>query len=275
MEAKFAQLQAEFVKTNSNHDAVAQHLQDFSMEMAKAGYFTTPGGLSRERQAMIREALEMGVFWSIYQWEGRGAQAFERYVTLLEPFYLDPLANETLGLQESPRMCCVLGLRLMYLLSTNQRARFHLLLARLPTTGTIPASPHVAFPVQLEQCLREGMYNRVAVARSQVPAPEFKLFVDRLMTAIRMDIAVSLERAATEIPERDLARLLLLGTEDAAGREQLEQAIVARKWTRNAATGTVVLASGAASTGSLQTTIDPVSVIRSTLTHAHELEQFV
>lgn len=50
---------------------------------------------------------------------------------------------------------------------------------------SLKASPQVAFPVELEQFLAEGRYNKVLDATRALPDPKFRSFVDPLVDAVR------------------------------------------------------------------------------------------
>lgn len=120
----------------------------------------------------------MGAYWSVH---ARDGASFERYLSQLTNLYDLPVS---LALPASPHMFVLVGLRLLNLLVTNRRADFYTSLARLDADA-VRCEPHLQFVVQLEQCLMEGTYHRLLVARSQVPAPEYVWFVDSLLETIR------------------------------------------------------------------------------------------
>ena len=64
-------------------------------------------------------------------------------------------------LPESPYKYQLLGLNLLYLLSTNRVAEFHTELELLPTSQL--DNPYIRHPVSLEQYLMEGTYNKVKI----------------------------------------------------------------------------------------------------------------
>jgi len=150
----------------------------------------------------------MGAYWSVH---ARDGASFERYMSQLIPFYF---SNSTLS--QSTRMCPLLGLYLLHLLVTNRLANFHSLLEKISIHPSIDPSgdnPFLQFPVQLLQCLVEGMFHRVVLARKQVPAAEYAWFVDGLMETIRNELADCLEVTFEEVNIASAARLLLLGQE--------------------------------------------------------------
>ena len=86
-------------------------------------------------------------------------------------------------LQPSERQWLVLGLNLMRLLSRNRIAEFHTELELLPPVAL--THPLIRYPVQVEQWLMEGSYNKVAKGRAQLPAAEYAPFIDTLAITIR------------------------------------------------------------------------------------------
>ena len=88
------------------------------------------------------------------------------------------------NLPQSDREYMFMGLNLIHLLSQNRITEFHTLLELLDPAA-IASSPFIRHPIELEQCLMEGSYNKVWDARSKVPAPEYLFFVDILMETIR------------------------------------------------------------------------------------------
>lgn len=187
----------EFSQSPADLGKVSQLLQAVILQLSRAGLLSAPKeSLSAPQLAMIRDVLEMGAYWSVY---ARDGAAFERYLAQLAPYYAD---------SESPRMGTLLGLRLLNLLVVNKRAEFHTSLARL---GPARQSPQVQFVVQLEQCLMEGTFHRLLLAREQVPAPEYVWFVDSLLETVRMELATGLERSFGELQVSNAASLLLLG----------------------------------------------------------------
>lgn len=59
----------------------------------------------------------------------------------------------------------------------------------------------------------EGSYSKVWHARQQVPAEEYKYFIDSLMGTIRNEIATCEESAYASLPLKDAATLLFFPTQ--------------------------------------------------------------
>jgi 26S proteasome regulatory subunit N12 len=104
-------------------------------------------------------------------------------------------------------MYTLLGLNLLCLLAQNRIADFHTQL-ELIDADQLHSNIYIKHPVQLEQCLMEGSYNKVYRARSDVPAEEYLFFMDMLMGTIRNEIASCFEKAYVTLPLADASTLL-------------------------------------------------------------------
>lgn len=86
-------------------------------------------------------------------------------------------------------MYSLLGLNLIRLLAQNRISEFHTELELIDPDQL--NNPFIIHPIQVEQSLMEGSYNKVWHNRVNVPAPEYAFFVDILMGTIRWGVAVS------------------------------------------------------------------------------------
>ncbi len=78
----------------------------------------------------------------------------------------------------------LLGLNLLCLLSQNRVAEFHTELERLPHKEILN-NVYLKHPVNLEQYIMEGSYNKVILAKGNVPAESFKFFMEILLDTVR------------------------------------------------------------------------------------------
>jgi len=78
----------------------------------------------------------------------------------------------------------LLGLNLLRLLSQNRIAEFHTEL-ELIEVNQLHESVYIKHPVEIEQWLMEGSYNKVVSNRQSVPADEFLFFINILISTIR------------------------------------------------------------------------------------------
>lgn len=147
---------------------------------------------------LAREVLEIGAFYSVRIGD---IAAFDRYISLLTPFY-------DASLPASAHYEPLLGLRLLRLLSSNQISAFHTLIETLPN-GLVNGSKFLQHPVSLERWLMEGSYSKVwRLSREAPPQDEYRFFVDLLMDMIRNEIASCEEKAYDSLALHDAATLL-------------------------------------------------------------------
>merc|ERR1712212_624448 len=92
-------------------------------------------------------------------------------------------------------------------------AEFHTELERLPAKE-VQNNVYIKHPVSLEQYIMEGSYNKVLLAKGNVPAESYKYFIDILMITVRSEIASCLEKAYADISCSDAARMLSIGAGD-------------------------------------------------------------
>ena len=104
---------------------------------------------------------------------------------MLKSIYTD----QSTALPESSRMYEILGLNLLFLLSQNRLGDFHTELELLPP-DILLSNPYIENPVQLEQFIMEGKYNKVIDTRYNVPAESYKFFIDVLLETIRIEIGM-------------------------------------------------------------------------------------
>ncbi|KAK0046898.1 26S proteasome non-ATPase regulatory subunit 8 [Biomphalaria pfeifferi] len=150
---------------------------------------------------IARDILEIGALWSI---ASKDIPSFERYMAQLKCYYMDYNRN---NLPESPYKFQLLGLNLLCLLSQNRLAEFHTELERLPVKE-IQNNIYIKHPVSMEQYLMEGSYNKVFLARRNVPADNYNFFIDISLNTIRDEIAGCIEKAYNRIGLNEAARML-------------------------------------------------------------------
>jgi 26S proteasome regulatory subunit N12 len=84
----------------------------------------------------------------------------------------------------SDRMYMILGLNLLGLLASNEIGRFHSELERIEVEQ-MQTNPFIRYPMQLEQWMMEGSYNKLRKAVDHPPAPDYTYFSAQLMQTIR------------------------------------------------------------------------------------------
>lgn len=75
----------------------------------------------------------------------------------------------------------------------------------------------------------EGSYNKVFLAKSQVPSPYYTFFINLLLNTIRIEVASCLEVAFDSIAVVDAVRLLFLNN-----LEESKKFLSTRHWTLSA-----------------------------------------
>lgn len=235
-----------------------QLLTKLKIQLAGLSYLSSNVKPETKNLLLARDVLELGAQWSI---RSKDIPSFERYISQLQTYYHD---YRTI-LPESQRMYSLLGLNLLRLLAQNRIADFHTALETLDPS-LLQENIYIKHPVQLEQSLMEGSYNKVWNARQDVPADEYLFFIDILMGTIRNEIASCSEKAYTSLPLADAATLLFFkNTEEILvfGKERgwtvvpTEKKIYFQK-VDNETTG-----------------LPAEQIIQQTLTYARELEQIV
>ncbi|KAJ3333300.1 hypothetical protein HDU76_009626 [Blyttiomyces sp. JEL0837] len=205
---------------------------------------------------LTREVLELGAQWSVKTGD---IPSFERYVAQLKTYYHDLSGT----LPPSQRMYPILGLNLLRLLSENRISEFHTEL-ELIDPEQLSSNIYISHPIQVEQCLMEGSYNKVWNSRSNVPAEEYLFFIDILMGTIRNEIASCSEKAYTSLPISDAATLLYFKSP-----HEVMAFAAERNWT---VSGNEIVFS---SSDSGNVDIPAVKMIRNALGYAKELERIV
>ncbi|KAI8852839.1 COP9 signalosome [Chytridium lagenaria] len=200
------------------------------------------------------KVLELGAHWSI---RAKDIPAFERFISQLKTYYND---YNTI-LPPSQRMHKYLGLNLLRLLAQNRISEFHTELEVIEPEQ-LSANIYIKHPIQVEQCLMEGSYNKVWNSRLNVPAEEYLFFIDILMGTIRNEIASCSEKAYNSLPLPDAATLLYFKTPSDVVPFAHE-----RGWT--IAEGKIIFTTANTENVELPTS----KLIRQTLGYARELER--
>nr|AEE62145.1 unknown [Dendroctonus ponderosae] len=212
------QLESEWHSSHRNLSKCEKLLTDLKLELTNLIFLPTSNVIASKQELLLaRNVLEIGVQWAI---EANNISAFERYMAQLKCYYFD--YHNQLG--ESAYKYQLLGLNLLFLLSQNRVAGFHTELELLPAEH-IQNDVYIRHPLSIEQYLMEGSYNKIFLAKGNVPAKSYNLFMDILLDTIRGEIATCLETAFEKISPKDAARMLYLQSEDA-----LRALASKRKW---------------------------------------------
>ncbi|CAH1159339.1 unnamed protein product [Phaedon cochleariae] len=207
--ALYKQLKSEWNTTNPNLSKCEKLLSDLKIELTHLIFLpTSNASASKQELLLARDVLEIGVQWSI---AANDIPSFERYMAQLKCYYFDYNTQ----LPESSFKYQLLGLNLLFLLSQNRVAEFHTELELLPADH-IQDEVYIRQPLSIEQYLMEGSYNKIFLAKGNVPAKSYNFFMDILLDTIRGEIADCLEKAYEKISVKDVARMLYLPSEESA-----------------------------------------------------------
>merc|ERR1712241_1528407 len=180
---------------------VSAMLEKLKLMLLKLSFIPTKSDEANMKELLLsRDTLEIGAQYAVMQEDIPG---FERYMAQLQTYYHDHQGD----LPDSPFQYQLLGLNLLCLLSQNRVAEFHTELERLPA-HEVQSNVYIKHPVSLEQYIMEGSYNKVLLAKENVPAESFKFFIDILMGTLRDEIASCLEKAYLSISCGEAARML-------------------------------------------------------------------
>jgi 26S proteasome regulatory subunit N12 len=217
----YSKLAEEWNKRTPNLEECGRMLANLKVKLTQGSltFLPTQDSLATKQELVLaRDVLEIGAQWAIAV---RDVETFERYMAQLKCYYLD-YSEE---LPESSFKYQLLGLNLLRLLAQNKLADFHTELELLPTKD-IQHNIYIKHPVSIEQYLMEGSYNKVFLARGNVPAASYKFFMDILLQTIRDEIASCLEKAYEKIGFAEAGRMLFFDTE-----QMVSDYAKDRKWT--------------------------------------------
>ncbi|XP_040035801.2 26S proteasome non-ATPase regulatory subunit 8 [Gasterosteus aculeatus] len=198
-------LKAEWNKKNPNLSKCGELLSKLKVSLLELNFLPTTGSaLTKQQLILARDVLEIGALWSILK---KDIPSFERYMAQLKCYYFDYKEE----LPEAAYMHQLLGLNLLFLLSQNRVSEFHTELERL-NARDIQANVYIRHPVSLEQYLMEGSYNKVFLAKGNIPAESYTFFIDILLDTIRDEIAGCIEKAYEQIQFSEATRVLFFSS---------------------------------------------------------------
>ncbi|XP_033629463.1 26S proteasome non-ATPase regulatory subunit 8-like [Asterias rubens] len=197
----YQKLNKEWNKKPPSLDKCGAILGQLKIALLNLSFLPIAGSKPSKQELLIaRDILEIGVQWSVLKGD---IQSFERYMAQLKPYYFDYREE----LPESSYKFQLLGLNLLRLLAQNRLAEFHTELELLPAKE-IQNNIYIKHPVSMEQYLMEGSYNKVFLAKGNVPAESYNFFIDILLLTIRDEIAACLDKAYDRIAFNEATRML-------------------------------------------------------------------
>merc|ERR1712038_1312278 len=199
--SQYQVLTQEWNRKPPNMDKCGELLKKLKVALTSLSFLPTEDVQASKQELLVaRDILEIGAQWAIAK---KDVETFERYMAQLKCYYLDYKDD----LPESAYRYQLLGLNLLRLLAQNKLADFHTELELLPAKD-LQTNIYIKHPVAIEQFLMEGCYNKVFLARGNVPAESYNFFIDILLNTIRDEIAGCLEKAYLKINLSEAARML-------------------------------------------------------------------
>ncbi|KAJ8256634.1 hypothetical protein COCON_G00187860 [Conger conger] len=201
----YEDLKTEWNQKNPNLNKCGDILNELKISLLELNFLPTSGTKLTEQQLILaRDVLEIGALCGILKKE---IPSFERYMAQLKCYYFDYKEE----LPESGYMHQLLGLNLLFLLSQNRVSEFHTELERL-SARDIQTNVFIRHPVSLEQYLMEGSYNKVFLAKGNIPAESYTFFIDILLDTIRDEIGGCIEEAYEQIQFTEALRVLFFSS---------------------------------------------------------------
>ncbi|SCU86318.1 LAMI_0D01508g1_1 [Lachancea mirantina] len=207
---------------------------------------------------ICKKVLEVGALCSVGDKDFDG---FEGFFSQLRPFYFS--TNSTL--MNSENKSKLNSLHLLIVLSQGDVTRFHseleFLGKRFPN---MEEDKFLSYPIKVEKWLMEGSYQRVwDLLRNDSSVPEFNVFTETLMDAIREEIGRNTELAYKKLPLFNVKALLFFDSE-----KDTEQFALERSW--KVSGGCVTFEQEEVSEN-----VQETSIIEKTLDYAVSLESIV
>ncbi|XP_052058736.1 26S proteasome non-ATPase regulatory subunit 8-like [Mytilus californianus] len=212
-------LKREWDKKPQNLDRCGELLIKLKIALTGVTFLPTDDTAPTKQELLVaRDILEIGAQWAIAK---KDTTAFERYMAQLKCYYMDYKEN----LPESTYKYQLLGLNLLCLLAQNRVAEFHTELELLPVKE-LQNNIYIKHPVSMEQYLMEGSYNKVFLAKGNVPAENYTFFINILLNTIRNEIASCIEKAYEKLALQEAARMLFFESV-----KPMKEYAVQRGWT--------------------------------------------
>lgn len=124
---------------------------------------------------------------------------------------------------ESSRKLYFVGLYLLHLLSSNRNTEYCFELEFLGPKDYL--DEHISLPIEIEQCISEGNYNKLLNLNRAVSDPAYHFYLDKLSMSIKYQIAMSIQKSFTSLFVKDALDLLLMSNTSELSTYILEELI--------------------------------------------------
>eukprot|EP01084_Bolivina_argentea_P127150 224937_1 len=187
-------------QSQQNQKEARNTFKKFQIKLIKVGHKLT--NLNDLKVAM--EGLEVGARIAMNM---NDVEMFDRVIIQLKQYYLiDKLSSC------SSSRSILMGLYLMYLLTKNRLGDFHVEIELLSFDDL--ENKFIKFPMNIEQFMMEGSYQKIIAAKNNVPDKTYDLFLSYLEKTVRNEISKSLQSVHDKIPLKDALKMLSLNSVD-------------------------------------------------------------
>ncbi|RLV90610.1 26S proteasome regulatory subunit RPN12 [Spathaspora sp. JA1] len=222
---------------------------------------------------IAQRILEIGALSSLLTNNYTG---FENYFAQLRPFYSHGKLHNLNKVHINTDASKIISLYLLYLLSQGLISKFHIELEIIYNSNQydVEQDKYLGFPVNLESNLMEGNYIKIwkllKTEEANLPCKEFSHFIDTLTTALRFEIAKSLEKTYESIPISNCKNLLYLPQEqsDVTFEKLLRDTFEVENWRFE--NGVIYFTKQDS-----ELSVDNESVIKNVLGYAEQIESIV
>ncbi|KAG7662315.1 rpn12 [[Candida] subhashii] len=219
---------------------------------------------------IAQRILEIGALSSLLT---NNYQGFENYFAQLRPFYTCNGLHKRKHINTDATK--IISLYLLYLLSQGLISKFHIELELIYNSPQydVEQDKYLLFPINLESNLMEGNYIKIwklLKEEKNLPCKEYIHFIDTLITALRFEIAKSLEKTYESIPISNCKNLLYLPQEqsDSSFEKLLRETLEVDNWKFE--NGIIYFTKN-----ETELNVDNESVIKNVLGYAEQIESIV
>ncbi len=129
---------------------------------------------------------------------------FEKAFLMIKQFYFD----YSYLIRESGKKLYFIGIYLLHLLSNNRITEYCFELEPLQLADF--SNEYISFVVETEHCISEGNYNKLLSMKSNISEANYLLYLNKLSSSVRYQIAKSAEQSFNKINKQELLNLLML-----------------------------------------------------------------
>lgn len=262
---------------NKDHEQCKGVMSPIKVELIKHGLLVPLEHNTQTKEQLndlkiAERILEIGALASLLTNDYEG---FENYFSQLRPFYSNLKLHTKLEVNTDTTK--IISLNLLYLLAQGLVSRFYMELEAIYNSKQydIEKDSYLLFPIYLERNLMEGNYNKIwkllNESDNQLPCIEYKHFHETLISALRLEIAKSIQTTYESLPVRNCKSLLYLPQEqsDYVFEQYCKEHLEAEDW--NFKDGVIYF-----TTSNLELNVyEPLNVVQSLVGFAEQMESII